>query len=243
MKKAISFLILLFALVFAGSLIFLGILKINSKVLGNSVVSENRENVLAVVSFYIDPETKTQFAKKTVQTTKTIPFIIQEIKDDTLEKGKREVKQIGKSGLLTQDFEITFWGNEEYGRQLIKENWLEPVNQIEAVGTKVVIRDLTVGIDTFHYSDIFRMFATSYDGNCRGCSGKTFSGTSVHRGVCAVDPAVIPIGSWLYIDGYGTCKAEDIGGAVKGLRVDLGFEDTSLGGWSAHFATVYLLVP
>jgi len=243
MKKFILFLILLFVFAFAGFLIFLSNLNISSRVLGNSATFENRENVLAVVSFYIDPETKTQFAKKVVQTTKAIPFITQEVKDDNLEKGKREVRQVGKVGLLTQDFEVTFWGTEEFNRALVKEIKLEPVNQIEAVGTKVVIRDLTVGTDTFHYSDIFRMFATSYDGNCRGCSGKTFSGTSVQQGVCAVDPTIIPMGSWLYVDGYGTCKAEDIGGAVKGLKVDLGFEDTSLGGWSAHFATVYLLVP
>lgn len=243
MKKSTLFSTLLFVPAFAGFLVLFGKLNKSSKVLGSSIISENRENVLAVVSFYVDPETKTQFAKKVIQSTKEIPFITQEVKDDNLEKGKREVRQAGKAGLLTQNFEVTFWGNEESGRQLVKETRVEPVNQIEAVGTKVVIRDLTVGTDIFHYSDIFRMFATSYDGNCRGCSGKTFSGTSVHQGVCAVDPAIISLGSWLYIDGYGTCKAEDIGGAVKGLKIDLGFEDTSLGGWSAHFATVYLLVP
>lgn len=210
------------------------------KVLGETILGGES---LVSLNYFIDPQTKTQFNKKVIQTRKAITFITQEVKDDNLERGKREVRQTGKDGLLTQDFEVTFWGNEEFNRILLKETKQEPVNQIEAIGTKIIIRDLTIGDDIFHYSDKYRMFATSYDGNCQGCGGKTFSGTKVIKGVCAVDPKVIPLGSWLYVEGYGTCKAEDIGAAVKGLKIDLGFEDTSLGDWKARFTTVYLLIP
>ncbi|USG67249.1 S-layer homology domain-containing protein [Brevibacillus ruminantium] len=42
-------------------------------------------------------------------------------------------------------------------------------------------------------------------------------------GIVAVDPEVIPLGSHLYIEGYGYAVAADIGSAVKQDRVDLFF--------------------
>jgi len=75
------------------------------------------------------------------------------------------------------------------------------------------------------------MRSTSYDDECKGCTGKTYLGTEVTKGVCAVDPKVIPLRSRLYIEGYGFCKAEDIGGSVKGNIIDLGFEDAGEVNW------------
>lgn len=50
-------------------------------------------------------------------------------------------------------------------------------------------------------------------------------GTTVRPGVIAVDPAVIPLGSRVYIeypDGTGSyAVAEDTGGAIKGNRIDI----------------------
>jgi len=43
----------------------------------------------------------------------------------------------------------------------------------------------------------------------------------LRTGVVAVDPNVIPLGTHLYIDGYGYAVAADIGGAVKQRHVDL----------------------
>ncbi len=40
-----------------------------------------------------------------------------------------------------------------------------------------------------------------------------------------MDPHIIPLGTKLYIPGYGTAIAEDIGGAIQGHRIDL-FMDT-----------------
>ncbi|GGL56010.1 3D domain-containing protein [Sporolactobacillus putidus] len=39
--------------------------------------------------------------------------------------------------------------------------------------------------------------------------------------VIAVDPRVIPLGSRVYIPGYGTAVARDTGGRVKGHIIDL----------------------
>ena len=72
--------------------------------------------------------------------------------------------------------------------------------------------------------------ATGYDhgpvDNTRGWVGSTKSGERARFGIVAVDPRVIPLGTFLYIEGYGPGLAADIGGAIKGLRIDLCFNST-----------------
>ena len=51
--------------------------------------------------------------------------------------------------------------------------------------------------------------------------GHTASGLPVGRGVVAVDPAVIPLGTRLYVPGYGPAVAADVGTAIQGLVIDL----------------------
>ncbi|TMJ11900.1 MAG: hypothetical protein E6H02_06415 [Bacillati bacterium ANGP1] len=43
------------------------------------------------------------------------------------------------------------------------------------------------------------------------------------RGVVAVDPSVIRLGTRLHVDGYGDAVAGDTGGAIRGYRIDLCF--------------------
>ena len=65
---------------------------------------------------------------------------------------------------------------------------------------------------------VFTANASGYNG-----PGKTRLGTKIRPGIVAVDPDYIPLGTILWVEGYGTCRAEDTGGAIKGNAIDLAF--------------------
>ena len=66
--------------------------------------------------------------------------------------------------------------------------------------------------------------ASAYSRFDPGLSSHTASGTLVRKGVIAVDPAVIPMGTRVFIPGYGEAVAEDIGSAIRGNTIDIAFE-------------------
>lgn len=51
----------------------------------------------------------------------------------------------------------------------------------------------------------------------------TFTGEKPYRGTVAVDPAIIPLGSRVHVEGYGWANAIDTGGDIKGNRIDVWF--------------------
>ena len=52
-------------------------------------------------------------------------------------------------------------------------------------------------------------------------TGKTATGLPVGPGIVAVDPGVIPLGTRMTIPGYGEGVAADVGGGIKGARIDV----------------------
>lgn len=75
-----------------------------------------------------------------------------------------------------------------------------------------------------------KLVATGYDpgpvDNTRGWVGSTRTGARAHFGIVAVDPHVVPLGSLVYVEGYGPGLAADVGGAIKGKRIDLCFNSS-----------------
>lgn len=71
-----------------------------------------------------------------------------------------------------------------------------------------------------------RVKATAYTPYCKGCIGKTkWKEIDVrkdpHQKIIAVDPSVIPLGSKVYVEGYGLALAADIGGGIKNYEIDI----------------------
>ena len=78
--------------------------------------------------------------------------------------------------------------------------------------------------DSSQYASVMAMEATAYlptDGNGAGI---TAMGIPATHGVAAVDPSVIPLGSRIYVPGYGEAIAADTGGAIYGYKIDLCME-------------------
>lgn len=187
------------------------------------------------------PETETSFNKTSEVIVSEIPFTTERY--DSLEYfiGEEVTTHEGVKGELTQTFEVFHWDGFEVERQVISEEKIDPQSRRIAVGTKRNYRTLETpdGMITYYQSHL--MWATSYDGNCRGCTGKTYAGGPVKHGVCAVDPRVIPLYQEVYIPGYGLCNALDIGGGIKGNTIDLGFDSVKNGWWSSRWTPVYIV--
>lgn len=75
-----------------------------------------------------------------------------------------------------------------------------------------------------HKGYVVYVEATAYSPEDPGLSHRTASGTRVRRGVIAVDPRFIPLGTRVIIPGYGEAIAEDIGADIKGNLIDVAFD-------------------
>ena len=89
-------------------------------------------------------------------------------------------------------------------------------------------------------------YSETFIGNCTayyfGNNAHGATGGHCHYGTCAVDPSVIPYGTKLYVEGYGTAVANDCGGAVKGHIIDLYMRSTKeCFQWGRRNKKVYVL--
>lgn len=74
------------------------------------------------------------------------------------------------------------------------------------------------------YKKVLHMTVTAYTPSDGGGSGRTALGNYAGKGHAAVDPDIIPLSSIVYIEGYGYAICDDIGGAVRGMVLDVGVD-------------------
>lgn len=201
-------------------------------------------NVLATVDYLLPIEnlgTNSSFIKKEIIEREVIRYGTQYIRNPNLEVEVEKITQEGLNGERTNFYGATYWQGKLTEKKLSRSEVKQPENRIVEIGTKYYWKENNINGSNIKYWKKMNVWATSYDANCLGCSGRTYTGTAVILGTCAVDPRLIKLGSRFYVPGYGLCRAEDIGGAIKGKKIDLGFPSVKEGFWSARNVDIYLL--
>ena len=168
----------------------------------------------------------------TVTETETISREIIRRANPEMPKGETVTVQEGFDGAMEVKYHIIYDGGIEVDRIVLSSEVIyEPQDKIVEYGTAE-----NIAVDNnnqkFEYKYVIECLATAYDPSPEengGYGGQSATGVPLQKGVIAVDPKVIPLGSRVYIEAldgswsYGYAVAADTGGAIKGNRVDLLF--------------------
>lgn len=144
--------------------------------------------------------------------------------DSALARGNEEVIQVGRNGLNRLLVREKYHKGVKVGEEVVQTSQLvRPVDQVIREGTAEPKIQSTIGLRS--YSQMLYMEASAYLPYDGGGAGYTALGIPARYGVVAVDPDIIPLGTRLYIPGYGEAIAADTGGAINGYMIDLCMED------------------
>ena len=148
--------------------------------------------------------------------------------DSSIEKGKQKVINAGTEGKIAKHFEVVLENGKEVSRKLLKTDTLQKSkDRVVAVGIKQLPRQVSRGNDNGAVVKEFYVSSTAFTAYCNGCSGRTATGINLRANpnmkVIAVDPSVIPLGTKVYVEGYGYAIAGDTGSAIKGNKIDVFF--------------------
>lgn len=153
-----------------------------------------------------------------------------------LPQGSTRVAREGREGTERQTWQVTYRDGVEIARHLVSTEVIsEAINKVILVGSGLVV---SRGGEDIRYSEAIDMLSSAYSYT----GHNTASGVEPYYGVAAVDPSVIPLGTRLYVEGYGYATALDRGSSITGNRIDLFFEsrDEAMG-WGLRRVKVYIL--
>ncbi len=156
----------------------------------------------------------------------TEPIAFEAVKTFTksLRPGQVKETQAGVRGEKLVHYRVRYEDGKQVSRIPISSIVTrKPINRVVSIGS----RGHYTSRGEFRTRRVLSMIATAYDPSPRSCGGsadgRTACGLRAGYGVVAVDPKVIPLGSKLYIEGYGYAIAGDRGRSIIGNRIDLGF--------------------
>ncbi len=154
------------------------------------------------------------------KTTK-LPYEIVFKVDRTLSNGQIVKVQTGVPGRLTKTYRVSYRNGKKIAVQMLSSMKSSPRDEIYRVGDSNRLstrgdftrtRVLTMSASAYCAAEFARSSRNAY---------ATATGAKAIRGIAAVDPNVIPLGTILYVEGYGLAVAADTGGGIKGHRIDL----------------------
>ncbi len=166
-----------------------------------------------------------------------------------LEIDQTRMVQAGRNGLLARRVRVQLQ-NGVAGKEVLVDEWVQipPVSRVVGYGMNIPIRTIDTPYGPVEYWRALPMYATSYSPSRAGTAldapwfGLTRTGEVLKKGMVATDTRMIPLGTTLYVPGYGLATVEDTGSGVRGRMIDLGYEDHNFVSWSTYL-TVYLLLP
>jgi 3D (Asp-Asp-Asp) domain-containing protein len=177
------------------------------------------------------------------------PFETVYVADGNLAIDTQQVVNAGAEGVTRTRYRVRYENGNEVTR-VLEDTWVaqEPAERVIAYGQQITPQTVTVGGQQITYWRHIRMLATSYSASTAGTSptasnyGRTYTGDTMRHGIVAVDPAIVPLRSQVYVSDYGYGDALDTGGAIRARRIDLGYDDSNLVLWN-RWVDVYLLWP
>lgn len=174
----------------------------------------------------------------------TVPFGTSARYDYTLPVGQKVVTQAGVNGSRRKTYEVQTINGLEVSRTLVSEETIDPVNEIVALGAKQVeiplIDNGAPAPGEGECRDRMVVWATYYTAVSAGGT-ITRTGTGVYKGIIAVDPTVIPLGTRMYVPGYGYGVAADTGGGVHGAHIDLAYGANDVYDWGSRTVEICIL--
>lgn len=138
----------------------------------------------------------------------------------TVGAGRLKTIRAGEAGKVQKIYRIHFKDGKPVSKTLLKTNKTAPVSKVVYMGRA----GFSASRHKFTRTKVMTMNASAYDpsaGRGRHATFRTSTGLKAQYGVVATDPRVIPMGTKLFVEGYGFAIAADKGSAIKGNRIDL----------------------
>lgn len=170
-------------------------------------------------------------------------------KPDPYLRGTETRRVEGSDGVKVFEYHIAIEDGVQVEKTL-EDTYFDP----EPVNTVIYFAESaleTANVDpgSLQVRETMRMYATWYNAASSGkepthpAYGITRSGAPLTKGIVAVDPTVIPLGTRLFVPGYGFAIAGDTGYGIKGKMIDMGYPDDVPVDWYTGWTDVYILSP
>lgn len=186
-------------------------------------------------------ETKNIYEIQQVDFNETVKY------DNSVANNRRNVLREGIKGEKKITYKATYENGIEVSREAIGTNMTrQPVDRIILQGTYPLMPVSRDG-SLLPYSNVIKVKATAYwavngVGSTYTASGRKAIRDADSYSTIAVDRNLIPLGTRLFVEGYGFAIAADTGTGINGNKVDVYFNTyREACSWGAKYVNVYIL--